>query len=83
MNKLSLNLDKTKYLIFRPHNKVVNDIKIQIDGKDIDRVVNFNLLGIVVNEKLDWKPHVNMIAIKISKSVGILNRLKHFLCLLR
>ena len=78
-NKLSLNIEKTKYMIFHPRNKAVNDVRIQIDGKDISRVVNFNLLGIVVNERLDWKPHVNMIAVKISKSVGILNRLKNIL----
>ena len=66
-------------MIYRPHNKSVNDIKIQMDGKYIHRVDNFNLLGIVLNEKLDWKPHVNMISIKISKSVGVLNRLKYML----
>ena len=66
-------------MIFSPHNKSINDINIQVDGKKIYRVKIFILLGIVMNEKLDWKPHINRIAIKISKSVGILNKLKNFI----
>ena len=42
-------------------------------AKKIYRVEIFILLGIVMNEKLDWKPHINRIGIKLSKSVGILN----------
>ncbi len=32
----------------------------------------------IMNENLNWKCHVNNIANKISKSIGILNKLKHF-----
>ena len=60
---------------------MINDNdKIMIkSNQKIDRVKIFILLGIVMNEKLDWKPHINRIAIKISKSVGILNKLKNFI----
>ncbi len=34
---------------------------------------------IIINENLNWKAHINKIANKISKSMGILNRLEHFL----
>ena len=43
VNKLSLNIEKTKYMIFAPHNKSINDINIQVDGKKIDRVKIFLL----------------------------------------
>ena len=39
----------------------------------------FNFLGIILNENLKWKTHTDSIANKISKCVGILNKLKHFL----
>ena len=72
MNNLSLNIQKTKLLICL-HKKSVSNINIHEDGKWIDCVTIFNILAIDMNEKLDWKPHINMIAIKISKSNDILN----------
>ena len=33
VNKLSLNIENTKYMIFSSHNKSINDINIQVDGK--------------------------------------------------
>ena len=52
--------------------------KIAINGTSIERVHNFNFLGLTINENLSWKPHVDKIANKISKYSGILARLKHF-----
>jgi len=37
-NKLSLNVSKTHYMIFSGKKKVHKDIKILIDGKDIEKV---------------------------------------------
>lgn len=39
----------------------------------------FNFLGITIDKSLNWKAHVDKIATKISKVVGILNKLKNFL----
>ena len=47
--------------------------------KNIECVSNFNLLGININEKLDWSRHVDMISSKISKTICILNKIKHSL----
>ena len=45
----------------------------------IERVTNFDFLGLTLNEHLNWKPHIDKIANKISRTIGILNRQKHFL----
>ncbi len=45
----------------------------------IEQVTNFNFLGLILNENLSWKPHCDKISNNISKSIGVLNRLKHFL----
>ena len=78
-NKLSINVDKSKYMIFHAPQKKVPILQIQIDGKDVERVFEFNFLGLTINENLNWKSHTNKIASKISKNIGILNKLKHFL----
>ena len=37
------------------------------------------LLGITINNKLNWNSHINKVTNKISKTVGILNKLRSFL----
>ena len=46
-------------------------------GTEIERVQEFNYLGIQLNEHLTWKKQ--KIANKISRSIGILNKLKRCL----
>ena len=76
VNKLSLNLRKTKYMHFHHHNKKLpNNISLQIDSTEIERVTNFIFLGVTINEHLSRKPHIDKICSKISKYIGILNKL--------
>ena len=80
VNKLSLNAKKTKFMIFHTKGTKLNYTPtICINGTNIEKVKNFNFLGLTINENMSWKPHVDKIANKISKYSGILGRLKHFL----
>ena len=78
-NKLSLNINKSKYIIFHTPQRKVKQFQIKIDDVIIQRVYEFSFLGLTINENLNWKGHIEKIANKISKSMGILNRLKYFL----
>ncbi len=78
-NKLSLNVKKSKFMIFHTPQRKIDPIEIKIDGTVIERVAEFNFLGIILNENMTWNSHANKIANKISRSIGILNKLKHFL----
>ena len=85
MNKLSVNVSKTKFTVFHPHQK---DIKgqipnLKIDDSESELVENFNFLGIQLDKNLNWKTHTNLIANKLSKYSGILNRLKRYLFIYR
>ena len=79
-NKLSLNVSKTKFMIF--HNRqfnVENQIpNLKICGTTIERVNEFSFLGIIINENLTWKSHIRHISKKISQTVGVMNRIKSF-----
>ncbi len=59
--------------------KHINASHLVIDGDVIDRVLNFQFLGLTLDEYLNWKGHINKISNKISISMGILNKLKHFI----
>ena len=81
VNKLSLNISKTKYMVFHHPNKKLpeNLTHIQINDIDIERVSNFCFLGLTINENLTWKTHTDKIANKVTKYTGILNKHKRFL----
>ncbi len=66
-------------MIFHTNKKKVQSLTLKIDNVNIERVAEFNFLGVTLDEHLTWKCHVNKISNKISQCMGILNRLKHFL----
>jgi hypothetical protein len=78
-NKLSLNGNKSKAMIFHTKQRKVEPIHIEIDGLSIEFVNHFNYLGIDLDCHLSWKIHTDKISKKISKTIGIMTRLKHFL----
>ena len=75
-NKLQLNVDKTKYLIFANKNKPmpVSLPNIHFKNCAIKRVTELNFLGIIVDDKLDWSHHIQQTGKKISKTIGLLYR---------
>ena len=77
-NKLCLNTAKSRIMFFSP-NRRLNLPTIFINGQELERVSKFNYLGIIINDKLSWTDHQNHISTKISKIIGVLTRLKHFL----
>ena len=79
VNKHSLNIWKTKFQ-FHYEQKIMNVDnypKLKINDSEIERVLEFNFLGLTINENLDWSSHCNKIAYKTSRTLGIMNRLKH------
>ena len=42
-------------------------------------MTNFNFLGVIIDEHLNWNDHINKVATTISRYIGILCRLKHFM----
>jgi len=77
-NKICLNVDKTKYILFTYRKDVVLS-PILIDNSRIGETEHIKFLGILLDKSLSFKNHVNYISSKISKSIGILYKLRHFL----
>ena len=80
-NKLSLNTDKTNYMMFknRHSNRKYPDLNICIDGTMISKVSHTKFLGIIFDDTLTWSKHTSHITNIVSKYSGILFRLKHIL----
>ena len=80
-NKLSLNIGKTKYMIFHFRQRNIKEYipELKINNVNLKRVTDFNFLGIVLDENLNWNMHTKKIANKVSRTVGLLCRLKRML----
>ena len=81
VNKLSLNANKTKFMIFHNYQKVMTDSDIpqlEINNTPIERVTEFNFLGITINEFMNWGSHSVKIANKICRTLGVMNCLKRY-----
>ena len=77
-NKLSLNVDKTNIVLFRPVQKKLNgSISLVINNKPIKQVTSIKYLGVLLDCHLNWKDHVQHIC-KISRSIGILCKIRYF-----
>ena len=67
-------------MIFRPRQKPLPITRqITIENDVLKQVDNIKFLGVYIDQHLTWKTHVNFIAAKISKSVGLLYKAKYYL----
>lgn len=77
-NKLSLNVDKSNYLIFAGKKRVEN-YEIRICNNSIQQRNSLKYLGINIDDQLNWNIHINHVNSKLAKSLGILHKIKHLL----
>ena len=81
-NKLSLNIEKSNYVIFRPPQKLVNySINLMINNQTLTYEDSIKYLGIMIDSHLNWKSQVNYISKKIKRNIGILSKLRHYVSL--
>ena len=80
-NKLSINSDKTNFVLFHMKNKPVpNDFdSIQTNHMTIRRVKIVNYLGLVIDENLYWNAHADFVCASLVKYFGMFNHIKLFI----
>ena len=78
LNKLSLNVSKTNFMRFGNRHSNVK-IKLSIGDMEIEEVLVTKFLGILMDNKLNWKEHIRMIKSKLAKSNAIIYRASKYL----
>ena len=76
-NRLSVNAAKTNYQIYSMSS--IPDLDIRLDGTQISRKKCIKYLGVLVDENMKWRSHIDSVATKISRNLGIIGRSKHYL----
>ena len=82
VNKQSLNVQKTKFMIFHNYQKVISAnemLDLIICETKIERVTIFNFLGLTINEFINWSAYSSKIANKIYRALVVMHRLKRYL----
>ena len=72
-NKLSLNIKKTHFIIFKSRGKKSNqNVSITINNQGIEQVKYTKFLGLYIDDEFTWKYHIDQVATKISQMTGIM-----------
>ena len=74
---------KTKSMLFGSWKNLAKspNVCIQLCRKTLERVAEFSYLGVVLDENLSWKDHVEYVSSKVSRSLGLLSRKRSCLTL--
>ena len=77
VNKLSLNVVKTNFMIFSGSNLTYSLPDLILDEKILTRVHSTKFLGIEVDEKLTWKNHVISLENKLTSANFIISKIRY------
>ena len=77
-NKLTINVDKTKFMIIK-HNKTQTEPTFVSNCNRISTVHQFEYLGFCLDDKLSINEYLDVIWKKANAKIGILSKIRHFL----
>ena len=78
-NKISVNVQKTKLIIFKHQRKKIDrEVKIKFNRKPLYPTDSVKYLGIRIDENLNWKHHVSDIAITLNRANALLFKIRNF-----
>jgi len=77
-NRLSLNVGKTEFTIFRPPSvPLVKRITLTLAGSKIFESLKVKYLGIILDSRLTWKLHIDELCKKLGRTVGMLFKIRY------
>ena len=77
-NKLTLNVEKTVFMLFHPKGKKLKE-QLTFENKTIENSHETKFLGIWLNDNLSWESHIRQLSIKIKENIILLRKSKNLL----
>ena len=79
-NRISLNVNKTEIVLFRPKNKIIcKNMNFRISGQKITPTTHTRYLGILMDQHLSWDQHLKMLKQKLIRANGLLAKVRYYL----
>ena len=76
-NKLTLNVNKTQFMVSHSLMTQPVSIVVKIDNTEILQVTEIKFLGVTIDNKLLWKQHIFDVKNKISKLTGVIYKVRN------
>ena len=78
-NCLSLNINKSNFIIFHSCRKVIEcNSSLSINNISFNRVSSIRYLGVLIDEHLSWLTHISYVQNHVSRNIGIISRIRPF-----
>jgi len=77
ITRLSINYNKTEFFITN-HKIGRKQLKIRIGTHEITQKMKARYLGILIDDRLNWKPQICQQSGKSAKSTWVLSKLKKY-----
>ena len=74
-NKLTVNINKTVFILFGNKNEKLENISISEDV--IDHSENTKLLGLWIDENLNWTKHCNTLITKLKRNLALVHNTRN------
>ena len=78
-NKLTLNLSQSCCMLFTPCTSHLLKFDLMVENVEIPIVNCTKFLGVWIDDKLNWRKHVNTLVLKIKRNIALLQQSCNFL----
>ena len=81
MNALTINVKKTKFMIFGTRSKIkkAKKLKLQVNGQPLQQVPSYKYLGVTLDSVLSYSHHISMVINTVSHKAYILSKIRPFI----
>ena len=79
-NKLTLNLSKTKYILFsrtKSQKNKLKKFKVNINDYCIKQISEMKYLGVILDSKLNWHEHIQYVSSKLARAAGVIYKFRN------
>jgi uncharacterized HAD superfamily protein len=81
-NKMVLHPKKTKSMVIstrQKHQKESLGLTLSISSKPIEQVLEHKVLGVIIDNQMCWRSHVNYISKKLSRNLFLMKKMSFFI----
>ena len=80
-NKLILNYKKSNFTIIGNEMQNSTNFEVIVNHNNFPLTNSAKYLGVILDNKLTWQPHIKQISVKLSRACGMIFKLGHYVLL--
>ena len=78
-NRLALNIEKTKFVLFHStQHKLTDHIYLKYGRKKLKQETHVRFLGVLLDSTLSWKYHLTELSKKLARITGLFYKIRHY-----